>query len=43
MRSVMLAAPAWQARERVITRAMFERAEGIVVCNALRGPLRAYL
>ncbi|MFC5460102.1 chorismate-binding protein [Massilia niabensis] len=43
MRSVMLAAPAWHARERVITRAMLERAEGIVVCNALRGPLRAYL
>jgi branched-subunit amino acid aminotransferase/4-amino-4-deoxychorismate lyase len=25
------------ARERVITREMLERAEGIVVCNALRG------
>jgi para-aminobenzoate synthetase/4-amino-4-deoxychorismate lyase len=43
MRSVMLAAPAWRAAERVITREMLERAEGIVVCNALRGPLRAYL
>ena len=43
MRAVMLAAPAWDAREAVITRAMLERAEGIVVCNALRGPLRAYL
>jgi para-aminobenzoate synthetase/4-amino-4-deoxychorismate lyase len=41
MRSVMLAAPAWEARERVITRELFERAEGIVVCNALRGPLLA--
>jgi len=43
MRSVMLAAPAWDAVERVITREMLLRAEGIVVCNALRGPLRAYL
>ena len=43
MRGVMLAAPAWDARERVITRAMLERAQDIVVCNALRGPLRACL
>jgi len=43
MRSVMLAAPAWDAVERVITREMLLRAEGIVVCNALRGPLRAFL
>jgi para-aminobenzoate synthetase/4-amino-4-deoxychorismate lyase len=43
MRSVMLAAPAWDAAERVITRGMLERADGIVVCNALRGPLHAYL
>jgi para-aminobenzoate synthetase/4-amino-4-deoxychorismate lyase len=43
MRAVMLAAPAWDATERVITRAMLERAEGIVVCNALRGPLLAIL
>ncbi|MEN3277393.1 MAG: para-aminobenzoate synthetase / 4-amino-4-deoxychorismate lyase [Massilia sp.] len=43
MRAIMLGAPAWKASERVITRAMLERAEGIVVCNALRGPLRAYL
>ncbi|RZA34490.1 MAG: aminodeoxychorismate synthase component I [Lysobacteraceae bacterium] len=43
MRGVMLAAPAWDATERIITRAMLERAEGIVVCNALRGPLRAWL
>lgn len=41
MRTVMLAAPAWDAQERVITRAMLERAEGVVVCNALRGPLMA--
>ena len=43
MRSVMLTAPAWDARERIITREMLARAEGIVVCNALRGPLLAYL
>ena len=43
MRSVMLAAPAWNAVERVITRAMLEQAEGIVVCNALRGPMLAIL
>jgi para-aminobenzoate synthetase/4-amino-4-deoxychorismate lyase len=41
MRQVMLAAPAWEARERVITRELFDKAEGIVVCNALRGPLLA--
>lgn len=43
MRGVMLAAPAWHASERVITRAMLEQADDIVVCNALRGPLRAVL
>jgi para-aminobenzoate synthetase/4-amino-4-deoxychorismate lyase len=43
MRSVMLAAAGWDAVERVITREMLLRAEGIVVCNALRGPLRAFL
>ena len=43
MRAVMLAAPAWHAREAVITRAMLEQADDIVVCNALRGPLRAVL
>ena len=42
-RAVLLEAPAWQAREGVITRAMLASAEEIVVCNALRGPLRAYL
>ncbi|MBA5685866.1 aminodeoxychorismate synthase component I [Rugamonas apoptosis] len=41
MRSVMLDDPAWQAQERVITRAMFEQAQEIVLCNALRGPIRA--
>ncbi|GAB3430054.1 aminodeoxychorismate synthase component I [Massilia solisilvae] len=43
VRAVMLAAPAWKASERIITRAMLENAEDIVVCNALRGPLRAVL
>ncbi len=43
MRSVLLAAPAWHAREGVITRAMLDAADDIVVCNALRGPLRAVL
>ncbi len=43
MRAVMLAAPAWHAAERVITREMLEAADDIVVCNALRGPLRAVL
>jgi para-aminobenzoate synthetase/4-amino-4-deoxychorismate lyase len=43
MRSVLLGAPAWDVRERVITRAVLEDAEDIVVCNSLRGPIRAYL
>ena len=43
MRGVLLAAPAWHAREGVVTRALLEAADDIVVCNALRGPLRAVL
>ncbi|TFW27492.1 aminodeoxychorismate synthase component I [Massilia horti] len=43
IRGVLLSAPAWQAAERVITRDMLEDADDIVVCNALRGPLRAVL
>ncbi|WP_426114179.1 chorismate-binding protein [Massilia sp. PWRC2] len=43
MRAVLLDDPAWQAREAVISRAMLQAADEIVVCNALRGPLRAYL
>lgn len=43
MRGVLLEAPAWNASERVIGREMLERADDIVVCNALRGPLRAVL
>ncbi|MDC8757783.1 aminodeoxychorismate synthase component I [Janthinobacterium fluminis] len=41
MRAVLLADPAWAASERVITRAMLLAAQEIVVCNALRGPLKA--
>ncbi|WP_426194564.1 aminodeoxychorismate synthase component I [Massilia sp. DWR3-1-1] len=43
MRSLLLEAPAWDAREAIITRAMLAAAQEIVVCNALRGPLRARL
>ncbi|MGB9990374.1 aminodeoxychorismate synthase component I [Pseudoduganella rhizocola] len=41
MRAVVL--DAWGASEAVITRAMLLQAEEIVVCNALRGTLRASL
>jgi len=43
MRAVVLHAPAWQAVEGIVTRAMLEQAEGIMVCNALRGPMLAVL
>jgi len=43
MRAVLLADPAWQATEVPISRAMLGKAQEIVVCNALRGPLRAVL
>jgi para-aminobenzoate synthetase/4-amino-4-deoxychorismate lyase len=43
MRATLLAAPAWHASERVITREMLFEAEDIMVCNALRGPMRAML
>jgi para-aminobenzoate synthetase/4-amino-4-deoxychorismate lyase len=43
MRSVLLADPHWQARERILTRDDLRHAEEIVVCNALRGALRARL
>jgi para-aminobenzoate synthetase/4-amino-4-deoxychorismate lyase len=43
MRGVLLEDPAWNASERVITRAMLLEAEEIVVCNALRGALPAVL
>jgi para-aminobenzoate synthetase/4-amino-4-deoxychorismate lyase len=43
MRAVMLDDPQWNAGEAVITRAMLEAADEIVVCNALRGAMRAAL
>jgi para-aminobenzoate synthetase/4-amino-4-deoxychorismate lyase len=43
MRGVLLDDPDWGAIEVPITRAMLLRAQEIVVCNALRGPLRAVL
>jgi para-aminobenzoate synthetase/4-amino-4-deoxychorismate lyase len=43
MRAAVLADPAWQAAERTLTRAMLADAEDIMVCNALRGVLRARL
>ncbi|MDP3672484.1 MAG: aminodeoxychorismate synthase component I [Telluria sp.] len=43
MRALLLADPAWDARERIITRAMLFAAQEVVLCNALRGPLRATL
>ncbi len=43
MRAVLLSAPAWKAREGIVTREALLAAEDIMVCNALRGPLRAYL
>jgi para-aminobenzoate synthetase/4-amino-4-deoxychorismate lyase len=43
MRSVLLADPAWAASERRLTRADLDRAEALVVCNALRGALPAWL
>jgi len=41
MRAVVL--EAWGVREAVISPAMLAAAEEIVVCNALRGALRAVL
>ncbi|MBX3605267.1 MAG: aminodeoxychorismate synthase component I [Piscinibacter sp.] len=43
MRGVLLDDPAWAAAERRLDRADLQRAEAIVVCNALRGALRARL
>ncbi|MCC7643242.1 MULTISPECIES: aminodeoxychorismate synthase component I [unclassified Janthinobacterium] len=42
-RAAMLADPAWNAQETIITRAMLARAEAIVVCNALRGAMPAHI
>jgi para-aminobenzoate synthetase/4-amino-4-deoxychorismate lyase len=41
MRSVLLEDPVWKATERRLTLDDLRRAERIVVCNALRGPLTA--
>nr|WP_243479061.1 chorismate-binding protein [Orrella daihaiensis] len=43
MRSILLADPALAACERIITRGELQRAEGVLVCNALRGALTAEL
>jgi len=43
MRGVLLDDPEWNASEAVITRDMLARAQDIVVCNALRGALKATL
>ena len=43
MRALVLADPAYDAVERVITRAMLARATALMVCNALRGPMPATL
>jgi para-aminobenzoate synthetase/4-amino-4-deoxychorismate lyase len=39
MRAVLLEDPAWDARERSLTRADVLRADALMVCNALRGPM----
>jgi para-aminobenzoate synthetase/4-amino-4-deoxychorismate lyase len=41
MRAVLLADPAWNASEKRLTLEELRVAEEVVVCNALRGPLRA--
>ncbi len=43
MRSVVLEDSAWQAGERTLVEADLARAEAIMVCNALRGPLTGVL
>lgn len=43
MRAAMLADPLWNAQERRLTKDDLLHAEEIVVCNALRGALRASL
>jgi para-aminobenzoate synthetase/4-amino-4-deoxychorismate lyase len=43
MRGVLLDDPDWNASEAVITRAMLEGADDIVVCNALRGAMKAVI
>lgn len=41
MRSVLLADPAWNAQERVLTLAELRAAQQVIACNALRGALPA--
>ena len=43
MRACLLEDPQWLAAERTLSRVDLDRADAIVVCNALRGPLRARL
>jgi para-aminobenzoate synthetase/4-amino-4-deoxychorismate lyase len=43
MRAALLADPAWAASERELSLEDLRNAEEIVVCNALRGALRAAL
>jgi para-aminobenzoate synthetase / 4-amino-4-deoxychorismate lyase len=43
MRALILEDDQWNARERIITLADIEGVEGIMVCNALRGPMPAKL
>jgi para-aminobenzoate synthetase/4-amino-4-deoxychorismate lyase len=43
MRAVLLDDPAWDAMASPISRDMLLRAQAIMVCNALRGPMRAVL
>ena len=43
MRGVLLDDPAWAARERTLTRDDLQRAQQLMVCNALRGALPARL
>ncbi|MCW5298201.1 aminodeoxychorismate synthase component I [Herbaspirillum lusitanum] len=41
MRSVLLRDPAWAATERSITREELRHADAVMICNALRGAVRA--
>ena len=43
MRGVLLIDPAWAAREQILSLAHLRQADQIVVCNALRGVLKARL
>jgi len=43
MRRRLLSDPSWAASERILTLRDLQRADELVVCNALRGPLQARL